>query len=382
MQTSRTQTRSKKNRRGFTLIELLVVITIIATIMSLLLPAIQNARAAARNLECKNNLKQLALAASNFATAKRGQLPPLGTFNDGGSPGSSIPMYSWVVDILPYIERQDIYDRWQTASPYNFNNPATGVENGTLGQTYIKALACPDDATALGIPGGLTYVANGGYLCIATQAVTAKSRNNYWTVVELDWNLNTGISTQSFPDQDTQDSDLHRNTGVFWQAQPNNLSGNPNQRTASKNSHSLESIYDGTSHTIMFSENINAGGSGTWADPGWQNVGFVAIINTPVGASNSFKSPQLYDDPATPRVGETSINAWKNAPEATTVSVAAGANSGHPQGVNAAFADGSVHTLSQNIDTSVYLRLMSPAGSKVYGGNKALSQDPLSEDSF
>ncbi|MCP4513457.1 MAG: type II secretion system protein, partial [Fuerstiella sp.] len=67
-------------RRGFTLIELLVVISIIATLMSLILPAIQNAREAGRRTQCLNNIRNVTLAALNFATSNKSRLPALGYF--------------------------------------------------------------------------------------------------------------------------------------------------------------------------------------------------------------------------------------------------------------------------------------------------------------
>jgi prepilin-type N-terminal cleavage/methylation domain-containing protein len=91
--------------RGFTLIELLVVIAIIAILIALLLPAVQQAREAARRTQCKNNMKQLALAAHNFE-GTYGNLPPgyLGPdlpTNDGNIAGS--PYIGPLAHLLPYV---------------------------------------------------------------------------------------------------------------------------------------------------------------------------------------------------------------------------------------------------------------------------------------
>ena len=92
------QSRKSQNRRGFTLIELLVVITIIVILMALVLPAIFSAREAARNTECKNNLRQFGIALHSFSTTDRQGRLCSGAFDFArdGSPDT----FGWVADVM------------------------------------------------------------------------------------------------------------------------------------------------------------------------------------------------------------------------------------------------------------------------------------------
>src|SRR4249920_2104502 len=93
-------------RRAFTLIELLVVIAIIAVLVALLLPAVQQAREAARRSQCSNNLKQMGLAIHNFENARQ------------ALPSSRLgPQHAtWFVQILPYVEQTDLYNEWNLSN--------------------------------------------------------------------------------------------------------------------------------------------------------------------------------------------------------------------------------------------------------------------------
>jgi prepilin-type N-terminal cleavage/methylation domain-containing protein len=99
---------SPRRRDGFTLVELLVVMAIIALLIGLLLPAVQQVREAAARASCANNLKQIALAITHYEQIYK-QLPPRCVGDNGAS---------WMVLILPYIEQDNLYRSWDLSHLY------------------------------------------------------------------------------------------------------------------------------------------------------------------------------------------------------------------------------------------------------------------------
>src|SRR6185436_10436203 len=103
-----------RRRQGFTLIELLVVIAIIAVLVSLLLPAVQQAREAARMSQCKNSLKQIGLALQNYETSNR-VFPP-GYIDQNGNPNLTPdndlgPGWGWAAMLLPNMDQGNSYNQ-------------------------------------------------------------------------------------------------------------------------------------------------------------------------------------------------------------------------------------------------------------------------------
>ncbi|MBI1312702.1 DUF1559 domain-containing protein [bacterium] len=123
-------------KRGFTLIELLVVIAIIAVLTALLLPAVQQAREAARRSQCRNNLKQIGLAFHNYHGAFR-QFPP--GFVSGSPPPATGKGWGWGAFILPYLDQAAAYDQ------INFSLPMQATANAAPLQTILPVFLCPTD---------------------------------------------------------------------------------------------------------------------------------------------------------------------------------------------------------------------------------------------
>jgi prepilin-type N-terminal cleavage/methylation domain-containing protein/prepilin-type processing-associated H-X9-DG protein len=327
-------TRYKHAARGFTLVELLVVISIIGMLVSLLLPAVQNAREAGRRNTCQNNEHQLGLATLQFE-ANRHYFPGWqSSLPFTNSSSSGYYLVSWVVPLFPLMERSDIY------TLYTSGNAGTAGTSGTTtsGQVYMAMLVCPSNPPVNQNNTSLAYVINGG-------------QNNGGTII-------TGASGNS---------QAASASGIAYDLSINTTTMAQNTVGAPKVSQDYIVSHDGSSFTMLFSEN-------TQANMAWGNTSTTGLqAATPVGGSLGSNAAPQYDlaffwtygsGSQTAPSGAYRINGDKTYTAGTNQDDITHARpaSNHAGGVNVAFCDGHGKFIAEDIDYRVYKQLMTPYG--------------------
>jgi len=301
--------RRVQNRLAFTLIELLVVIAIIAILIGLLLPAVQKVREAAARAKCENQLKQIALAAHNYASANT-YLPPgnLGPAPNGGAApyatadqigdwGNTCQEVSCLCLLLPFIEQQQLWGQLvaagQAAGYANYFSTTQyypyWFETGnipTLSQTQIPTFVCPSDTPYLRNTWIWILFAMEGTGSIQLTGVSWSAspannppygRTNYVGVSGLFGNVCQAELWIAQPPQYTSPGWVQNFQGIF---------GN-----RSKLSLEQITVADGTANTLMFGETLadsdyaaqnQIGGSGAWMGLG----SFPTAWGLPTGAGS------------------------------------------------------------------------------------------------
>jgi prepilin-type processing-associated H-X9-DG protein/prepilin-type N-terminal cleavage/methylation domain-containing protein len=306
----------RSKRTAFTLVELLVVITIIGMLMAILLPAVGAATESARAAQCKNRVKNIALAMANYES--RNQAFP-GYINGVEDREEATLAFSWLVAVLPDLERQDIYDQWTDPNPRN-------RQAVTAEPPFLDFLVCPSDPPLKKV--SLTsYVANAGL----------EEEDAPGCGV-----LNTALPIRS---KRTRKKIVHQRTTIDKIA-----------------------AGDGSSNTVLISENVQASS--------WDGLSFFdksnisEVVPAPKSASGQpphnvmiWGNRKRSDWPAF-QINSRHPSGGNWSPTAPPEIANARPSSEHRGGVNFAFADGHVQFVKDSIDYEVYSLLMSTDGKK------------------
>jgi prepilin-type N-terminal cleavage/methylation domain-containing protein len=304
--------------RGFTLIELLVVIAIIAILIALLLPAVQQAREAARRTQCKNNLKQYGLALHNYHDTYL-RFPPGG--QDWGAPN-----VGWQVRILPFTEQTALYGAINFSDNAAYNRLLVATDpNSQLRKRNVPYATCPSDASGV-VNADWAQSSYSGSLG-SQRTPSANGACNLFMTPNV-----------HYPDPGGQAD--HGNS-----TNPRAVSGMFGRLLA--DSPGIEDMTDGTSNTIMVGEILpacNDHRSGWWDYNGMGNAH--ASTSVPINTMTTCQAP--YKRPTAEYPGCEAMSNWN---------LSWGFRSGHVGGAQFLMGDGAVRFISQNIDYRTYQNL-------------------------
>ena len=334
----------RRTGNGFTLVELLVCIAVVGVLVALLLPAVQQARATVRKAQCASHQRQLHLGITSHVETHK-KLVASGYWEPAASKG----LRSWVVEVLPFIEQNSIYDRWDRAALWN-----SGV-NLTLASAPIAIITCPSDETTVRSAGNLSYVLNGGvgwWQKAGDSLATLRNDSpNQSVKVLLDINGDGSVSPAT-----GEEKEIFQSFGIFT-----NQIESPTSRGSGLTKAQLQTIVDGLSQTVMLSENIRTGYDQSrgfnWATPFATQTTFMIsgrILSTSAGALTI--NYDLANQRNSGLAKYEGINAPLDFPEGRNVRP----SSRHVGGVNVTFCDGHMQFLNENIDGKAYVALVSP----------------------
>ena len=342
--TSATHHRTHRTHRspGFTLIELLVVIAIIAILISLLLPAVQQAREAARRAACKNNLMQIGVALQNYEMAHR-CLPP-GSVNTTGPIQSTNSGYhmSWMVQLLPHIDEGNVFRH------IDFGQDIYAKDNREARAQPIDVLRCPSSILAPTITSPTNLPSAAGMpiqqdanpqppvteIQIGTTSYAGVHHDGYLVKPAADAAADAPRIFKDGPIDADQNGVLFLNSSVTYRQIP-----------------------DGSSHTIFAGETADTTGGLGWAS------GTRSCLRN--GAALINQSQNLlpgYPGKLPSNVGQPAVKIDFSKSEAV-----GGFGSFHSGGAHFLFGDTSVRFLNENMSPAVYRNLCNRRDGQLLG---------------
>jgi prepilin-type N-terminal cleavage/methylation domain-containing protein len=305
---------TRRQYRGFTLVELLVVIAIIGILVSLLLPAVQSAREAARRMQCSNNLKQLGIAVHAYHATNQ-VYPTSAAYDDpvdglGLPPATSRTGKGWIIGVLPHLEQQALFDKFLPGFTGGLFGPTGGIQKAECRdamKTQLAVLRCPSDSSSQ----------------------NTATNQWQWTGIEVALTNYKGVlgdnrmaGTLSVHQGSTPDCHRTRNCpGIFW-------------RNTYLNPVTTAKVRDGLSNTFLIGEDVPEHNRHSAA---FYSNGDYASCHAPL---NYMPNPPTPDE-------------WWNVMSF---------RSRHFGGAHFCFADGSIRFVSQSIDYTLYRALSTKAG--------------------
>jgi prepilin-type N-terminal cleavage/methylation domain-containing protein len=303
-----------RHRNAFTLIELLIVIAIIGVLIGLLLPATQRVRESANRTRCQNNLRQIALALHAYHD-RQGSFPP--GYADGaawpkmgGAPPDAGPGWGWASFLLADLEQVQLQKQIDCRLPVSDSSASVTAARAH----FLPVFFCPSEPRQL-----FSFAAS-------------DSAANGWVVAQASYvacNGNDGVDDRSTPPH----------TGVFVRGQ----------------AFRIADVTDGLSTTFFVGERSTSMSLATWAG---------AVTNAVVP---SVRDPGSFSEASALVLG----HCGPHLPNDSIVTDADAMSSGHTQGVQFLFGDGSVHVINNRIDMAIYDALATRA-----------SQDLVREDAY
>ena len=298
----------RRTRRGFTLIELLVVIAIIAILIALLLPAVQQAREAARRTQCRNNLKQIGIALHNYHSTSKSF--PMGCTIDGTQgddvanlQARGVASWGWGAALLPQLEQGNLFDQMRVRK-LGLDQVLRDMNLQPLARKQLPVFLCPsddgpefnskrpfngyqDDTGRRLLLGTANYVGVSG-----TRLINAR--------VHLTWRRPDGL-------------------GLLWPL----------------SSVRMSNVKDGTTNTFAVGERDWSCGAAVWPGPrNYNGTGWIGI------RMNQGDTRVKLNDPRRRGIPQT----WR-------IPCSRGFSSAHPGGAHFLMCDGAVRFISDNIDS-------------------------------